>query len=157
MSDIGILTLDFSVIVRLLAAALAGVALGLPRNLSDKPIGMRTLGLVSLGAAMVSIAALRYPALAGDPNAASRVLQGIIQGLMVGVGFIGAGVILRDMNKNKVHGLTTATTVWIAAGLGIACGLADWLVASFGLVLALIILIVLKRFERHVTDDVEQH
>jgi putative Mg2+ transporter-C (MgtC) family protein len=157
MSDIGILTLDFSVIVRLLAAALAGVALGLPRNLSDKPIGMRTLGLVSLGAAMVSIAALRYPALAGDPNAASRVLQGIIQGLMVGVGFIGAGVILRDMNKNKVHGLTTATTVWIAAALGIACGLADWLVASFGLVLALIILIVLKRFERHVTDDVEQH
>jgi putative Mg2+ transporter-C (MgtC) family protein len=157
MSDIGILTLDFSVIVRLLAAALAGVALGLPRNLSDKPIGMRTLGLVSLGAAMVSIAALRYPALAGDPNATSRVLQGIIQGLMVGVGFIGAGVILRDMNKNKVHGLTTATTVWIAAGLGIACGLADWLVASFGLVLALIILIVLKRFERHVTDDVEQH
>jgi putative Mg2+ transporter-C (MgtC) family protein len=157
MSDIGILTLDFSVVVRLLAAALAGVALGLPRNLSDKPIGMRTLGLVSLGAAMVSIAALRYPALAGDPDATSRVLQGIIQGLMVGVGFIGAGVILRDLNKNKVHGLTTATTVWIAAGLGIACGLADWLVASFGLVLALVILIALKRFERHVTDDVEQH
>jgi putative Mg2+ transporter-C (MgtC) family protein len=151
------MVVDFSVVVRLLAAALAGVALGLPRNLSDKPIGMRTLGLVSLGAAMVSIAALRYPALAGDPNATSRVLQGIIQGLMVGVGFIGAGVILRDMNKNKVHGLTTATTVWIAAGLGIACGLADWLVASFGLVLALIILIVLKRFEHHVTDDVEQH
>jgi putative Mg2+ transporter-C (MgtC) family protein len=157
MSDIGIMAVDFSVVVRLLAAALAGVALGLPRNLSDKPIGMRTLGLVSLGAAMVSIAALRYPALAGDPDAASRVLQGIIQGLMVGVGFIGAGVILRDMNKNKVHGLTTATTVWIAAGLGIACGLADWLVASFGLVLALVILIALKRFERHVTDDVEQH
>ena len=157
MSDIGILPLDFSVILRLLAAAAAGVALGLPRNLSDKPIGMRTLGLVSLGAAMVSIAALRYPALAGDPNATSRVLQGIIQGLMVGVGFIGAGVILRDMNKNKVHGLTTATTVWIAAALGIACGLADWLVVSFGLALALIILIVLKRFEHHVTDDVEQH
>jgi putative Mg2+ transporter-C (MgtC) family protein len=157
MSDIGIMAVDFSVVVRLLAAALAGVALGLPRNLSDKPIGMRTLGLVSLGAAMVSIAALRYPALAGDPDATSRVLQGIIQGLMVGVGFIGAGVILRDMNKNKVHGLTTATTVWIAAGLGIACGLADWLVASFGLVLALVILIALKRFERHVTDDVEQH
>ena len=157
MSDIGIVFVDFSVIVRLLAAALAGVALGLPRNLSDKPIGMRTLGLVSLGAAMVSIAALRYPALAGDPDATSRVLQGIVQGLMVGVGFIGAGVILRDMSNNKVHGLTTATTVWIAAGLGIACGLADWLVASFGLVLALIILIVLKRFEHHVTDDVEQH
>jgi putative Mg2+ transporter-C (MgtC) family protein len=85
------------------------------------------------------------------------VLQGIIQGLMVGVGFIGAGVILRDTSTNRVHGLTTATTVWIAAALGIACGLADWIVVVTGLVLALVILIVLKRFERRVTDDVEQH
>jgi putative Mg2+ transporter-C (MgtC) family protein len=151
------LSADLVVIIRLLAAAGAGIALGWPRNMVDKPIGMRTLGLVSLGAAMVSIAALRYPGLGGDVNAAARVLQGIIQGLMVGVGFIGAGVILRDMSTNKVHGLTTATTVWIAAALGIACGLADWIVVVTGLVLALVILIVLKRFERRVTDDVEQH
>jgi putative Mg2+ transporter-C (MgtC) family protein len=151
------LVADLVVIVRLLAAALAGLALGYQREMSDKPIGMRTLGLISLGAAMVSIAALRYPALAGDPNAASRVLQGIVQGLMVGVGFIGAGVIMRDESTKKVHGLTTAATVWIAAGLGIACSLADWIVVATGLALALIILIVLKRFERHVTDHVEQH
>jgi putative Mg2+ transporter-C (MgtC) family protein len=151
------LSADLVVIVRLLAAAGAGLALGFQREISDKPIGMRTLGLISLGAAMVSIAALRYPALAGDPNATSRVLQGIIQGLMVGVGFIGAGVIMRDESTKKVHGLTTATTVWIAAGLGIACGLADWIVVTTGLVLALIILIVLKRFERHVADNLEQH
>ena len=148
---------DLVVIVRLLAAAGAGLALGFQREISDKPIGMRTLGLISLGAAMVSIAALRYPGLGNDPNAVSRVLQGIIQGLMVGVGFIGAGVILRDESTKKVHGLTTATTVWIAAGLGIACGLADWIVVATGLVLALIILIVLKRFERHVADNLEQH
>jgi putative Mg2+ transporter-C (MgtC) family protein len=151
------LVADLVVIVRLLAAALAGLALGYQREMSDKPIGMRTLGLISLGAAMVSIAALRYPALAGDANAASRVLQGIVQGLMVGVGFIGAGVIMRDESTKKVHGLTTAATVWIAAGLGIACSLADWIVVATGLALALIILIVLKRFERHVTDHVEQH
>src|SRR6266516_4083224 len=54
---------DLVVIIRLLAAAAVGVALGWPRNMADKPIGMRTLGLVSLGAAMVSIAALRYPGL----------------------------------------------------------------------------------------------
>jgi len=151
------LAADLIVVIRLLAAAGAGLALGFQREVSDKPIGMRTLGLISLGAAMVSIAALRYPGLGNDPNAASRVLQGIIQGLMVGVGFIGAGVILRDESTKKVHGLTTATTVWIAAGLGIACGLADWIVVVTGLALALIILIVLKRFERHVADDVEQH
>ena len=151
------LSADLVVVVRLLAAALAGLALGFQREVSAKPIGMRTLGLISLGAAMVAVAALRYPGLGGDPNAASRVLLGIVQGLMVGVGFIGAGVILRDTSTNKVHGLTTATTVWIAAGLGIACGLADWIVVTTGLALALIILIVLKRFERHVTDDMEQH
>jgi putative Mg2+ transporter-C (MgtC) family protein len=151
------LAADLIVIVRLLAAALAGLALGFQREVSDKPIGMRTLGLISLGAAMVSIAALRYPGLGNDPNATSRVLQGIIQGLMVGVGFIGAGVVLRDESTKKVHGLTTATTVWIAAGLGIACGLADWIVVVTGLALALIILIVLKRFERHVAGNMEQH
>jgi putative Mg2+ transporter-C (MgtC) family protein len=151
------LAADLIVIVRLLAAAGAGLVLGFQREVSAKPIGMRTLGLISLGAAMVAVAGLRYPGLGNDPNAASRVLQGIIQGLMVGVGFIGAGVILRDESTKKVHGLTTATTVWIAAGLGIACGLADWLVVVTGLALALIILIVLKRFERHVADDVEQH
>jgi putative Mg2+ transporter-C (MgtC) family protein len=157
MSDIGISSLDVSVILRLLAAAAAGVALGLPRNLSDKPIGMRTLGLVSLGAAMVAVTALRYPGLGDQPDASSRVLQGIVQGLMVGVGFIGAGVILRDTSTNRVHGLTTATTVWIAAALGIACGIADWTVAVTGFVLALLILIALKRFEHRVTSDIEQH
>lgn len=155
MSDI--VGVDVSVIVRLVAAVCAGLALGYQREMTDKPIGMRTLALISLGAAMVSIAALRYPALGTDPNAASRVLQGIIQGLTVGVGFIGAGVIMRDESSKKVHGLTTATTVFIAAGLGISCGLGDWLVVITGLVLALIILIVLKRFEHHVTSEPEKH
>jgi putative Mg2+ transporter-C (MgtC) family protein len=77
--------------------------------------------------------------------------------LTVGVGFIGAGVILRDTSTNKVHGLTTATTVLIAAGLGISCGLGDWLVAVAGLVLAMIVIVVLKRFENRVSPHPEQH
>ena len=148
---------DIGFILRLLAAAGAGVALGYPREMVDKPIGMRTLALVSLGAATVAIAAMRQIDVVHQADAASRVLQGIVQGLMVGVGFIGAGVILRDTSTNRVHGLTTATTVWIAAALGIACALAEWLVAGVALVLALIILVVLKRFERHVSTEVEKH
>ena len=148
---------EISAILRLLAGTLAGVALGYPRELADKPIGMRTLALVSLGSATVAVAALRQFDLVQHPDAASRVLQGIVQGLMVGVGFIGAGVILRDTSTNRVHGLTTATTVWIAAALGIACGLGEWVIALLGLVLALVILIVLKRFERHVSPDMERH
>ena len=152
-----VLSADAVVLLRLVVAALVGVVLGWPRQMSEKPIGMRTLALVSLGAAMVTGAALRFEALRGDPNAISRVLQGIVQGLTVGVGFIGAGVILRDTSTNKVHGLTTATTVLIAAGLGIACGLGDWLVAVSGLVLAMIVIVVLKRFENRVSPHPEQH
>jgi len=151
------LSAEVHALLRLLAAAGVGVVLGWPRQMSEKPIGMRTLALVSLGAAMVTLAALRYSGLNNEPDAISRVLQGIVQGLTVGVGFIGAGVILRDTSTNKVHGLTTATTVLIAAALGIACGLGDWLVAVVGLVLALVILIVLKRFEIRVTREPEQH
>jgi putative Mg2+ transporter-C (MgtC) family protein len=151
------LSADAVVLLRLVAAALVGVILGWPRQMSEKPIGMRTLALVSLGAAMVTTAALRFEPLQGDPNAISRVLQGIVQGLTVGVGFIGAGVILRDTSTNKVHGLTTATTVLIAAGLGISCGLGDWLVAVAGLVLAMIVIVVLKRFENRVSPHPEQH
>jgi putative Mg2+ transporter-C (MgtC) family protein len=153
----GTMSDDLFIVLRLLAAAIAGLTLGLQREVSEKPIGMRTLAMVSLGAAMVSVAAVRYPGLAGEPDAVSRALQGVLQGLMVGVGFIGAGVILRDESTKKVHGLTTATTVWIAAGVGIACGIGDWTVAAAGLVLALIILVALKKIEQRVTHEPEQH
>ena len=148
---------DILIILKLLAAAAVGGVLGLSRDLSEQPIGMRTLALVSLGAAAVSISALRQIDILHQPDAASRVMQGIVQGLMVGVGFIGAGVILRDTSTNRVHGLTTATTVWIAAALGIGCALGEWLVVFVGLVVALIILIVLKRFERRVSPEMEKH
>ena len=148
---------EIAIALRLVAAAAAGLALGFQREVTDKPIGMRTLALVSLGTAMVATAGLHH--LGPDPtaDAASRVLQGIVQGLTVGIGFIGAGVILRDTSTNKVHGLTTATTVWIAAALGIACALDAWIVAAVGLALALLILIVLKRFERQMTSEPEKH
>jgi len=149
--------IDLSIILRLVAAVVAGGVLGLSRDLAEQPIGMRTLALVSLGAATVSIAVLRQVDVIHHADAASRVLQGVVQGLMVGVGFIGAGVILRDTSTNRVHGLTTATTVWVTAALGIACALGEWLVVGAGLVLALLILIVLKRFERRVSPQLEKH
>lgn len=145
------------IVLRLGASVLTGAAIGINRDLANKPIGMRTLALVALGAAVVSLAGTHIEGIAANPDALSRVVQGIIQGVMAGISFIGAGVILRDTSTNKVHGLTTATTVLIAAGLGIACGLGDWVVALTGLVLALIILIVLKRFESYVTREPEQH
>jgi len=99
------------VAIRLGAAAAAGAAIGLNRDLRGKQIGMRTLALVSLGAATVTIATIQVDGMWEDTDALSRVVQGLIQGLMAGIGFIGAGVILRKPNENVVQGLTTAATV----------------------------------------------
>ena len=94
------------IIVRLGAAILIGGVIGLDRNLHHKPTGVRTLGLVAVGAALAVLA------VAHDGQAdVSRVVQGVV----TGVGFIGAGVILHQATDGKVHGLTTAASIWRAA------------------------------------------
>jgi putative Mg2+ transporter-C (MgtC) family protein len=133
--------------LRLAAAAAAGMAIGINRDLQNKPIGTRTLGLVAVGAAVVALAAIQFPGMAENPDAASRVVQGVIQGVMAGISFIGAGVILRDPRAQVVQGLTTAATVWVAAALGIACGLGAWVTAALALVIALALLAVLPWIE----------
>lgn len=112
--------------IRLVTAAVAGGMIGLNRDLADKPIGVRTLGLVSLGAATVTLAGIQVHGMAESSDAMSRVVQGAIQGVMAGISFIGAGVILRNVESRSVEGLTTAATVWVGAALGVACGLAAW-------------------------------
>jgi len=136
------MTEDFiDTILRLGAAVAAGIIVGVNRDLANKPIGMRTLGLVALGAAVVSLATIRVEGMADNPDAMSRVVQGIIQGIMAGISFIGAGVILRDTQARTVEGLTTAATVWVTAALGIACGLAARTIVGVAVVLALILLV----------------
>ncbi|MDQ2081292.1 MgtC/SapB family protein [Xanthobacteraceae bacterium Astr-EGSB] len=136
------------VAIRLGAAAAAGAAIGLNRDLRGKQIGMRTLALVSLGAATVTIATIQVDGMWEDTDALSRVVQGLIQGLMAGIGFIGAGVILRKPNEDVVQGLTTAATVWVTAAFGLACGLAAWRTVVVALGLALTILVVVAWIER---------
>lgn len=139
--------------LRLMVATLVGAALGLDRDMERKPIGARTLALVSLGAAALAIATINVPGLFENNDALSRVVQGLIQGIMAGIGFIGAGVIIRKPEADIVKGLTTAATVWVAAALGIACGLGQWVVVGFATLLSLIVLIVLKRVFRNIDID----
>lgn len=143
--------------LRLVTAMAAGMALGLNRDLSDKPTGMRTLGLVALGAALVALAGLQVDGMATDPDATSRVIQGVIQGVLTGIGFLGAGVVLRDRSAGRIRGLTTAALVWVTAAVGIACALASWALIALGVVLALFLLVVLhpleKKLERHAARD----
>lgn len=134
--------------LRLAAAVAAGMAIGLNRDLRGKPIGMRTLALVALASATVTVATVQVDGMWENPDALSRVVQGLIQGLMTGIGFIGAGVILRRADRDAVQGLTTAATVWVTAALGIACGLAAWRTVGAAVVLSLIVLVVVAWIER---------
>lgn len=126
------------VCVRLAVAVLIGGVFGLNRELHGKPAGLRTHALVTLGASLATMLTLQSRLVDAGPDA--NALGRIIQGILTGVGFLGAGVILRD-TAGHVTGLTTAATIWVCAGLGIACGLGYWSLVgvSGGLVLAVLL------------------
>jgi putative Mg2+ transporter-C (MgtC) family protein len=127
-------------VLRLLLALACGAVIGLNRDLHRKSAGFRTFGLVSVGSAIVALVITRTSA---DPNAVSRVIQGVL----TGIGFLGAGVILHQPTSSRVTGLTTAAAVWLTAGLGIACGMGAFPLALAGLVIALVILLVGRPIE----------
>ena len=132
-------------VLRLVTAVLVGGLLGLNRDLHKKRAGLRTHALVTLGAAMATIAMLNGQMTDGSTNldAVSRVLQGIL----TGIGFLGAGVILRD-TEGHVTGLTTAATIWVSAVLGTLCGLGHWLLIGLSSLLILGVLTVGGRLEK---------
>ncbi len=125
-------TLDAA--LRLGSAVAIGGLVGLDRGLRNKPAGLRTHALVSLGAALMTYTGIELAPT--EPSAITRVLQGVI----AGVGFLGGGVILRDAQDLRVRGLTTAASIWIVAGLGMACGAGHW---RTGLLASLFTLVVL--------------
>lgn len=133
---------------RLVLATVLGGAIGLNRELHQKPAGFRTHAMVALGAALMTMVAVdlgagRVPA---SVDAVSRVLQGII----AGIGFVGGGAILRRESDPNVHGLTTAASIWVVAAVGAASGLGFWLSAVVSVGLALGVLTVGSRIDRAV-------
>jgi putative Mg2+ transporter-C (MgtC) family protein len=141
--NVAIPALSFEVIlIRLSVATLIGCVIGLNRELYGKPAGMRTHGLVSLGAALITLASLDLAR--ADPAAVLRTIQGI----MAGIGFVGGGVILRDESNHSVHGLTTAASIWVVAALGIACGAGQWATSVVALALTLVLLILGEKVEQ---------
>lgn len=113
--------------LRLGAAVLAGGLVGINREMHSKPVGVRTLGLVALGAALVTLAGSGFTGDGTDANA-SRAIQGTI----TGIGFLGAGVIVKAEGSGRVHGLTTAAAIWVTAALGIICGLGAYRPLALG-------------------------
>jgi putative Mg2+ transporter-C (MgtC) family protein len=132
------------ILLRLGVATLAGGLIGLNRDLQGKPIGLKTLGLVGLATAMVVMLAYQ----SGDPARVSDAASRIIQGVLTGIGFLGAGVIVHAEHHFRVRGLTSAACTWFAACVGVACGIGQWRIVAVALVIAFALLVVGRRIER---------
>ena len=134
--------------LRLLAATATGMVLGLNRDLEGKPLGARTLGLVGMSSALVALAVTQIPEIAQYPDALSRAIQGIVVGVLTGIGFLGSGVILRYPDKGTVQNLTTAAATWTTAALGLTCALAPWPLFLLGAATTVTLLLIEHRFEQ---------
>lgn len=127
------MTMPLELALRLVVATLIGCLIGLNRDLHGKPTGVRTMGLVGLGSALIVVSA----SLVGGNGDATRAVQGVV----TGIGFLGAGVIVKELASDRVHGLTTAATIWLTCAMGITCGLGFWALALFAAMLSLLVLI----------------
>ena len=128
-SDVADMEQAVTISLRLLIAALLGGLLGLERERSGKEAGIRTHMLVSMGSALFVLVSQQSGVIQTD---ISRVVQGII----AGVGFLGAGTILKDSGSAHVRGLTTAAGIWLTAAIGMAAGLGREMTAVLSTVLA---------------------
>jgi putative Mg2+ transporter-C (MgtC) family protein len=145
-SDISDVESYTRILTRLTVAVVLGGLIGYERERSGKAAGLRTHMLVALGAALFVLAPLQ-----GDMEVAdlSRVLQGVI----AGIGFLGAGAIIKLSGEAEVKGLTTAASIWLTAALGIAAGMGKELVAIFSALIALVILGLLRRIEQRLNGN----
>jgi len=122
-------------LVRLFAAVLLGAVVGIEREKAGKPAGLRTHMLVSLGTAVVVIAC-------ADAGMSLDGLSRVIQGIVTGIGFIGAGTILKLNEQREIQGLTTAAGLWMTAAIGVAVGLGILGVALIGTLVTVLILVL---------------
>jgi putative Mg2+ transporter-C (MgtC) family protein len=131
------------VLLPMLAALVAGSLVGLERGLRSEPAGFRTHALVCAGAAAVIVGAVHAGHALNDVSASSRIAQGLV----TGIGFLGAGVIMRE--GLSVRGLTTSASIWAMAGLGVVFGYRQYLDGFAGTIVFLLILMGLRWFDRH--------
>jgi putative Mg2+ transporter-C (MgtC) family protein len=126
--------------LRLIVAMIFGAVIGIQRERAGKPAGLRTHMLVSAGAAVFVMAGGEFGM---NPDSVSRVIQGLI----TGIGFLGAGAILKNYDKREVEGLTTAAGIWMTAALGVAVGLGRFGLALVATLLAWMTLSLARQLE----------
>lgn len=129
-------TLD---LLKLCTALLIGCMIGAEREYRGKAAGFRTLILISLGSCIFTLISIKITTTSPD-----RIMANIV----TGIGFLGAGVIFKD--DSRVMGLTTASTIWITAALGMAAGAGFWHLAGMGSVLVVVVLVFFRKFQNYI-------
>jgi putative Mg2+ transporter-C (MgtC) family protein len=136
--------------LRLLAAVIVGAVVGFDRELRNKPAGLRTHMMVALGAACFTLAAFTLEReVTTDFDVRSRLVVDptrVVEGIIGGIGFLGAGAIIRD--RGTVEGLTTAGSIWLVGAIGVAAGAGHYLLGGTAVLLAVVILFALGHLER---------
>jgi putative Mg2+ transporter-C (MgtC) family protein len=141
-------------IARLLLASLLGGIIGFEREVHGRAAGFRTHLLVSLGSCLFVISSIFFYELYGNTSRIGP--PGVDPGrvaaqVVTGIGFLGAGAIIRD--RASIRGLTTAACLWIAAAIGLACGIGLYVIAPFVTLLAVVSLLLLKKVENRLKKD----
>jgi putative Mg2+ transporter-C (MgtC) family protein len=131
---------EFHLLLRLFAGMAAGIVVGWERTNKQRSAGVRTFGLVGLGTAAAAT-------IFSDPHEADAASR-VVQGLLTGIGFLGAGVIVLRRGETTPQGLTTAAAIWVTAALGCAAGLGDYAIVLSATLLALLLLLINHSVER---------
>ena len=135
--------IELTVLVRILMAILLGFILGIERELYKRPAGLRTHILVCMASCLIMLVSM-YGFDSGDP---ARIAAQVVSG----VGFLGAGAIMREDKGNGIKGITTAATIWLSAMIGLSCGNGFYFGAILVTICSLIILTILRRFETKIS------
>lgn len=146
-------------VIRLVAASVLGALVGLERQLHGRWAGLRTHIMVSLGSAVFVVAAVE---LAGrivtteTTSVSADSVSRVIQGIAAGAGFLGAGTILKIADQMEIKGLTTASSIGLAAAVGTASGLGLYLLAATGTIISLVVLAMLRPMEKRFEHRAEK-
>jgi putative Mg2+ transporter-C (MgtC) family protein len=156
---------DLTIMLQLIIAAVLGGMIGIERQITQKGAGLRTHMLVAIGATLlVALTDLvNQRTLASLPATLPPGFQiqiaplVVIQAIVTGIGFLGAGTIFLDRGDQRVKGLTTAASIWVTAGIGITVGLTHYLLAAGATLLVVFVLHVVQRIEPAPVTREDEH
>jgi len=131
--------IELELVLRVLLAVALGAIIGFQRGKAEKPAGLRDLVLICAGAALFTVVSIHGFSVVDQ----ARVAAGIV----TGIGFLGAGAIIRRGEGGVVKGLTTAATIWVTAGIGLAAGAGMYILATVTTFLVLVVLLLPRRVE----------